>query len=700
MHLKPFIRLLMLIACLAGAAQSPSQAFGAEPVKIGVIAFPTKAQAVAQWQPLTVVLKEAMPERDFVVVALNHTELAQAVAARQLDFVLTNGGQYVLLRNRNGLSSPLATLASNGTGRSLTVYAGVIFTRAGQADINTLSDIKGKTVAAVTTASQGAYQMQAYELSRVGIHLPQDVKLITNGFSPDQVVAAVLAGDAEVGFVRSGVLEGMVRKGRLDIKELKILNRQDLPEFPFQVSTRLYPEWSFAAMPHIDENIARHVAAVLFILDENKAATRAMGIHGFVVPADYSPVEEVLRELRMPPFDVVPRFTLHDVWARYRWQTMGAFLAGGVIFLLGMIVLLMYRRLVASHHIVLLHQHKLQESEEKFRALVESTSDWIWEVDRNGRYTYVSPRVEALLGYKPEEVLGKSPFDLMVPEEAQRVGKIFAEIIGKRLPLVSLENTGLHKDGRLVVLETSAVPFFDPQGEFAGYRGIDRDITERKQAAQDVERLRHEMALILEAAGEGICTFDVNGYHVLVNPSAARMFGYEAEEMIGRHSHSLWHYAKADGTSYPEEECPIYVSMRDSVTYHTESELFWRKDGTSFPVEYVSAPIQSNGTLTGGVIVFHDITERKRAEDKSQRYSAELEKKNHELREALANVKQLTGMLPICAYCKNIRDDKGYWSQVESYISDHTQAVFSHGMCPDCEKKQYDELARLKKENS
>jgi PAS domain S-box-containing protein len=95
-----------------------------------------------------------------------------------------------------------------------------------------------------------------------------------------------------------------------------------------------------------------------------------------------------------------------------------------------------------------------------------------------------------------------------------------------------------------------------------------------------------------------------------------------------------------------------------------------------------------------------DITERKHAEEALQRYSVELEIKNKALQEALANVKQLNGMLPICASCKKIRDDKGYWSEVESYLSEHTKTVFSHGMCPDCEKKAYQDLEDLTKENS
>ncbi|GAG01199.1 unnamed protein product, partial [marine sediment metagenome] len=122
-------------------------------------------------------------------------------------------------------------------------------------------------------------------------------------------------------------------------------------------------------------------------------------------------------------------------------------------------------------------EEALRQSEDRFRSLVESTSDWIWEVDENGVYTYVSPRVRDILGYEPEEVIGKTPFDLMPPEEAARVGDAFGELAASREPLVALENTNLHKDGHLVVLETSGVPVFDADGTFRGYRGVDRDIT-------------------------------------------------------------------------------------------------------------------------------------------------------------------------------------------------------------------------------
>jgi PAS domain S-box-containing protein len=130
-------------------------------------------------------------------------------------------------------------------------------------------------------------------------------------------------------------------------------------------------------------------------------------------------------------------------------------------------------------------EKSLRESEAKFRTLVESTSDWIWEVDEHNIYTYSSPQVFDLLGYTAEEVLGKNPFDLMAPADAERIKVEFTSIAGERKHFRLLENTNLHKNGREVFLETSGSPMFDVNGVFKGYRGIDRDISERKEAEKE-----------------------------------------------------------------------------------------------------------------------------------------------------------------------------------------------------------------------
>ncbi len=126
----------------------------------------------------------------------------------------------------------------------------------------------------------------------------------------------------------------------------------------------------------------------------------------------------------------------------------------------------------------------LKRSHEKFRSLVENTTDWIWEIDEHCRYTYASPQVRELLGYEPDKVIGMTPFDIMTPDDQQSVRKRFVEIAGRQEPFSRLENANLHKDGHTVILETSGVPIFGSDGSFKGYRGIDRDITERKKTEQ------------------------------------------------------------------------------------------------------------------------------------------------------------------------------------------------------------------------
>ena len=134
-----------------------------------------------------------------------------------------------------------------------------------------------------------------------------------------------------------------------------------------------------------------------------------------------------------------------------------------------------------------LAEEALHQSEERFRNLVENTSDWVWEVDTGGTYTYVGPRVRDILGYEPAEVVGKMPFHLMTARESARIAGIFESCVKAKRPFSFVENVCLHKDGHMVYVEKSAVPFFDADGNVCGFRGIDRDITERKCAEEELQ---------------------------------------------------------------------------------------------------------------------------------------------------------------------------------------------------------------------
>ena len=170
-------------------------------------------------------------------------------------------------------------------------------------------------------------------------------------------------------------------------------------------------------------------------------------------------------------------------------------------------------------------------------------------------------------------------------------------------------------------LSLNAAPIRDSEGRLVAVIETLEDIIERKLAQDAHEKTERQLQLILDAAGEGIYGVDLEGMVTFVNPAGALMVGWDQEYLLGKHQHSLLHHTRSDGTPYPVEECPIYAASSDGVPHQVTDEVFWRKDGTSFPVEYVSTPIREGGALVGAVVVFKDTTERRLAEEELSKLS-------------------------------------------------------------------------------
>ena len=160
---------------------------------------------------------------------------------------------------------------------------------------------------------------------------------------------------------------------------------------------------------------------------------------------------------------------------------------------------------------------ELRKSEKKLRTLVENVVDWVWQVDEDGVYTYASPQVKVLTGYPVSEVLGKTRFDFMVPEEAERVAAIFAETAAAQESIRGLEDTLIAKDGREILFETNAAPLFDADGELVGYMGTCRDITERKRAEEALRASEARYRYIFRTAGVPIWEEDFSAVKAAID---------------------------------------------------------------------------------------------------------------------------------------------------------------------------------------
>ena len=311
-------------------------------------------------------------------------------------------------------------------------------------------------------------------------------------------------------------------------------------------------------------------------------------------------------------------------------------------------------------------EETLQGNEERFHKIFDHSNDAIFVIDpARDAILDVNPKACSMLGYSREELLSLHISNIH-PNEMPKLLD-FAKSVAEHGRGWTNELTCLTKSGQVLPAEISASTI-DVAGSTCMIALV-RDITERKQmeealrkahdglelkveertaelskanavlkeeiagrkeAQEALKKLKLQNELILNSAGEGIYGLDSEGRTTFVNPAAAKMIGWESEELVGKPQHDILHHSKPDGTSYPREECPIYAAFKDGNIHHVDNEVFWRKDGTSFPVEYMSTPIWEDGKLVGAVVVFKDITERKRADEALRKALLEVEQlKNH-----------------------------------------------------------------------
>jgi two-component system CheB/CheR fusion protein len=268
-------------------------------------------------------------------------------------------------------------------------------------------------------------------------------------------------------------------------------------------------------------------------------------------------------------------------------------------------------------------------------AIVEFSDDAIIGATLDGAITSWNRGAERLYKYSPDEAIGRN-ISMLAPSGADEM-KEFLEAFHQGRPIDQVETMHLRKDGSIVDVSITFSPVYDAEGNITGASAIARNITQLKTAQRDLTEREARIRLLLDSTAEAIFGLGPDGLCTFVNPACVRMLGYtSADDLIGRHIHPLIHPA------HPEEECQIYSVLHTGRGAHSDEEVLWRSDGTTFVSEYWSYPIRRAGRTAGVVVTFVDITDRKRAEEEirtaARRREEFLAMLSHELRNPLSAV--------------------------------------------------------------
>nr|WP_321497580.1 sensor histidine kinase [uncultured Methanolobus sp.] len=318
--------------------------------RIGVLSvYGEKETSIKRWAPTADYLSRSIPNASFEVVPYDYHSFVTAVNNGEVNFFYGNPLVYAEME-RDLSASRIATFQRYWNNSSYLGMGGVIFTTVDRTDINSIDDLNDKTLMAVDENSLGGFLAPMGELHRNGLDYRKDLKELRFGGTHDAVVLSVLSGEADAGTVRTGTLERMQYEGKINISDIKVLGQKEYDDFPLLVSTELYPDWAFATVSSTPDDVSKEVCIALLRIPSNSTMAIALSSSGWLVPADYSPVDDLMRELRYGHYVDYGKVTLKEALLQH-WYVL-------VFVLMFFIVMEIHSRMMAEK----IKKEQLEES--------------------------------------------------------------------------------------------------------------------------------------------------------------------------------------------------------------------------------------------------------------------------------------------------------------------------------------------------
>ena len=318
---------------------------------------------------------------------------------------------------------------------------------------------------------------------------------------------------------------------------------------------------------------------------------------------------------------------------------------------------------------------ELQNTTEHYQSLIDDSPDGFFIADLSGNLLSVNNTICKRLDYSEKTLLQMNLQQIIDTEYHDQLQLRLARVQKGDSLLEPIEYILLTRDKKRLNVEISSTPLV-LRNELIGFQSIIRDISSRREAEEAFRESETAYQHVFNSMLDALVILDNEGTIIESNPSASAMYGYSSDELKGKHATDLIH----------QDYWHVFSDFKKSARqdgYFKGETIDLKKDGSKINVE-VRGSIIIRRKKKYFLILLRDITDRKTNELEKERLISELENK-------VSQIKTLSGLLPICSSCKNIRDDYGYWNKIENYIQDHSQAEFSHSLCPTCSEKLYGE---------
>ncbi|MDX2243238.1 MAG: PhnD/SsuA/transferrin family substrate-binding protein [Leptolyngbyaceae cyanobacterium bins.302] len=410
------------------------------PIRIGVLVNRDRQQTLTSWEPTATYLTQELQGHCFSIVPLDFSEIRQAVASNAVEFLIANPGIYVEFEALYGVNR-LATLKKRRFGKPHTLFGSVIFTR--DRRLSALGDLKGKRVIAVAEASLGGWRMAWREFVEAGIDPYRDFQQLRFGQSHDGVIHAIQNGEADAGVVSTNVLEQLDIEGQVNLKTLTIIHPQTQYQesFPFVLSTRLYPEWPFAAAQQTPSDLSEQVAIALLKFSADHPAAIAANSMGWTIPLNYQPVHECFQVLRVDPYKNFGKTT------------------------------------------------------SSFELAVKGSNDGLWDWNLETNEVFFSPRWKEMLGFATTELPNQieSWHDRLHPADRDYVLSSLQQLFMGEESGCELEYRLLHRHGNYRWVLCRATLLRDVWKKPYRMAGSHTDITNRKHAEEELRQSEQQL---------------------------------------------------------------------------------------------------------------------------------------------------------------------------------------------------------------